>query len=969
MLVDNPVSFLSPPPATMNNTDNDFSEFLNTELFASSSTLPPAAASSASSTGPGSPGHSSSSRASSPTSMLTTPPQQPLQSSFPEIQDDPYGFGSFGSSTSSSFFNFLDEEWKTDPSMGMNGLGGLGLGLGIGGSTGGGGGMGLSFGSGAYSTNAFAPSTSSSDYDFLRSIVGAQTAINSASDVDMAVTAASNSQQMAIDPQLVGTLADSALQDEQKESQDAVAVESSESTDADADSSTKKRAAKKASTPPQESTTLTITPVKVGGHGKSRKGTVQSGGVTKKHASSSNATLSTTTSSLPVTSTSSLLTAPAGAATPTTKNKENVSASKKAAASKAESIADDDEKDDDDLPADWRPPPEVFQKMTSKEKRQLRNKISARNFRVRRKEYISTLELDIAERDRLLQAIRSELGSTQSENLALRQEIAALKKALLEGRQHAISPHSPASTTSLLSPTMVKGAGEGMNVNLNAVNAQPLSIEDVPILNLPPPAPLPERSAAEELAARTTAKDATASSPSASSSSSLVTPNTQKDVSNAGQAAFWGGMSPVMGGVGFGGFGFGGGITPVHTVLMPELSSIGNIIGSSRRTEDDLSVSKWVRDVVAANEAALAERQAAEAASGIVRKRRLQENMNPTLNDDDSDVEMDGRGPPVGEFDNFVEGNAFTMKSMDAYRMQLWTKMAAQNNSNRHHEVNNVVAPKPVSPASSISSIPSPTSTNPKEKYHPDRISSPSPFVNSNPQYPSPYLTSPHLPYSNLGPKGNLLPSPTFNSFGAPRLGGIAGGLASQLKPHYFVNSNKPNLPSSPTPSSPRILSTLLAGKHSSPSASGAGAGKKQTPEQVRAQQQQMMVAAALATTASQTLLGRLGSAFWDAFSGGSSTSPVAAGAGKPHALNGGVGNGNGRTWDADKVRKVLEGKAVVRVVDLEDTSMPVKREDVAPVLTPSLARKTQEDMKEDSTCISSILEEKMKTLSLGKKN
>ncbi|EEB96299.1 hypothetical protein MPER_04588, partial [Moniliophthora perniciosa FA553] len=274
---------------------------------------------------------------------------------------------------------------------------------------------------------------------------------------------------------------------------------------------------------------------------------------------------------------------------------------------------------------------------------------------------------------------------------------------------------------------MVKGAGEGMDVNLNAVNAQPLSIEDVPILNLPPPAPLPERSAAEELAARTTAKDATASSPSASSSSSLVTPNTQKDVSNAGQAAFWGGMSPVMGGVGFSGFGFGGGITPVHTVLMPELSPIGNVISSSRRTEDDLSVSKWVRDVVAANEAALAERQAAEAASGVVRKRRLQENMNPMLNDDESDVEMDGTRPSIGEFDNFVEGNAFTMKSMDAYRMQLWTKMAAQQNSNRHHETNIVAAPKPVSPASSVSSIPSPTSTNPKEKYHPDRISSPSP--------------------------------------------------------------------------------------------------------------------------------------------------------------------------------------------------------------------------------------------------
>jgi hypothetical protein len=34
---------------------------------------------------------------------------------------------------------------------------------------------------------------------------------------------------------------------------------------------------------------------------------------------------------------------------------------------------------------DWRPTMEEYQKMTSKEKRQLRNKISARNFRVRRK--------------------------------------------------------------------------------------------------------------------------------------------------------------------------------------------------------------------------------------------------------------------------------------------------------------------------------------------------------------------------------------------------------------------------------------------------------------------------------------------------------------------------------------------------------------------------------------------------------
>ena len=56
----------------------------------------------------------------------------------------------------------------------------------------------------------------------------------------------------------------------------------------------------------------------------------------------------------------------------------------KAAPATREGSVDADEHGDD-LPADWRPSPEMLAKMTSKEKRQLRNKISARNFRVRRK--------------------------------------------------------------------------------------------------------------------------------------------------------------------------------------------------------------------------------------------------------------------------------------------------------------------------------------------------------------------------------------------------------------------------------------------------------------------------------------------------------------------------------------------------------------------------------------------------------
>jgi len=222
---------------------------------------------------------------------------------------------------------------------------------------------------------------------------------------------------------------------------------------------------------------LSIAPVKVGGRGKAnRKGTVQSGGVVKRAGS---------------------------------EKKENKPANMMSTTSNE--------------PDDWRPSPEEYKKMSSKEKRQLRNKISARNFRVRRKEYITTLEGDIAERDRLIDAIRTELGSTKSENNALRQEITALKKALLEGRGRP----------------------------------------DAPIL--PPPAPLPSIPAS----VFATSPSSNAGSP-APPKSPLLTPNTQKDLPTSprlGARGFWGGAS----GTGISGF---GGFTPVHTTLVPEWGTV-----------------------------------------------------------------------------------------------------------------------------------------------------------------------------------------------------------------------------------------------------------------------------------------------------------------------------------------------------------------------------------------------------------
>ena len=146
--------------------------------------------------------------------------------------------------------------------------------------------------------------------------------------------------------------------------------------------------------PEQEKLTFTIAPIKVGGFGKARKGTVQSGGVVKKTPSVYINKEKENPKNVPSSSkkvaplkapkqlpTSSTNTTPASGLFLTGDNSTN-------GGSEAGG-------DDDDLPLDWRPPPEVLAKMTSKEKRQLRNKISARNFRVRRKGDFVSSSIDV----------------------------------------------------------------------------------------------------------------------------------------------------------------------------------------------------------------------------------------------------------------------------------------------------------------------------------------------------------------------------------------------------------------------------------------------------------------------------------------------------------------------------------------------------------------------------------------------
>ncbi|KAF8935070.1 hypothetical protein CPC16_006762 [Podila verticillata] len=73
-----------------------------------------------------------------------------------------------------------------------------------------------------------------------------------------------------------------------------------------------------------------------------------------------------------------------------------------------------------------------LKKMTSKERRQLRNKISARNFRVRRKEYIYTLEGQVLQHKTEARHLREAVTLVQEENQRLKDELEQVKLQLTQ---------------------------------------------------------------------------------------------------------------------------------------------------------------------------------------------------------------------------------------------------------------------------------------------------------------------------------------------------------------------------------------------------------------------------------------------------------------------------------------------------------------------------------------------------------
>ena len=142
---------------------------------------------------------------------------------------------------------------------------------------------------------------------------------------------------------------------------------------------------------------------------------------------------------------------------------------------------------------------------------------------------------------------------------------------------------------------------------------------------MPPPGPLPP---VGDLAVPIIDEGvlSSTSSTAGAASAALLTPNTQKDLPTSprlGLTGFWGGVA--------GGVGGGGGVTSVHTTLVPDITTI--------------------------------------------LRRGLMENINPALNS--SGVGHHGQSKPPAPtpapavpnagFEGFTDLNPFTMKTLDAY--------------------------------------------------------------------------------------------------------------------------------------------------------------------------------------------------------------------------------------------------------------------------------------------------------------
>ncbi|GAA5929446.1 bZIP transcription factor [Sporobolomyces koalae] len=201
-----------------------------------------------------------------------------------------------------------------------------------------------------------------------------------------------------------------------------------------------------------------------------------------------------------------------------------------------------------------KPDEDEYKKLSSKEKRQMRNKISARNFRHRRKEYITTLEEEISTRDNLITDLQDQVTTLRTDNSSLKSEVTLLKTKWQEllDKMSSLAGSTPA-------PVQSTAAGVGLGVNPSKAIANttsaPVQIKEEDAWELDSPtssaSPLPSTSDA-------------ATTRRTRSSNGIQRPNLTKDVSARRSNSNWNLQ------------GFGGGFQSVHTTLVPDFASLAS---------------------------------------------------------------------------------------------------------------------------------------------------------------------------------------------------------------------------------------------------------------------------------------------------------------------------------------------------------------------------------------------------------
>ncbi|KAJ1961882.1 hypothetical protein GGI12_002993 [Dipsacomyces acuminosporus] len=127
--------------------------------------------------------------------------------------------------------------------------------------------------------------------------------------------------------------------------------------------------------------------------------------------------------------------------------------------------------------------------LTSKERRQLRNKISARNFRVRRKEYITNLEAEVRMHKEEADGLRKDLASSKKENLQLREEIQRLRLKL-----NSLSISSNTAVSSSAATAASANTMSAASVTTASSNTVPLTRMALPTTAQQQPVKLPAAS-------------------------------------------------------------------------------------------------------------------------------------------------------------------------------------------------------------------------------------------------------------------------------------------------------------------------------------------------------------------------------------------------------------------------------------------------------------------------------------------